>query len=365
MVVPKIRPTEYFQPEIAAKEEESIFLNTWIFAGLISNLTNNNDFVTVDFFGQSIVVQNFDGELRAFKNVCTHRFSRLQTVCRGNRALVCPYHAWRFNKDGMPQGIPQKPHFGDLDSQTLESLRLPRWEVDRCGAFVFVKHPGGNCENLSDYLGKFKQVLESMSHGIGDEIDHFYTDLECNWKIAVENTLESYHVAPVHPETFFRLGASGNEFVFDQAHSSWNPKLNQKAIETWDRLSGNFLDMAYTIDGYFHVFIYPNLTIATTHGASFSVQKFTPVFADMTRFDSWVMGCRTSERSTTSNRAIVSAMNTSVAAFNRKVFTEDKVICKEVQLGVKNARSSGLLSDIEDRVHAFQAAYRKWMNVDV
>jgi len=358
---PLIKPNEYWDEQTALQEKENVFFTSWIFAAKLSDLAKHNDFVTLEFFSHSIVVQNFDGDLRAFVNVCTHRFSRLHAACKGNRALICPYHSWSFNKDGMPQGIPQKPHFGDLDATTLESLRLEAWDLEICGQFVFVKHKNAACGTLKEYLASFYEVLLDISKGMAEEVDYFSMDLECNWKIAVENTLESYHVAPIHPKTFYRLGATGEKFTMDAAHSSWNPQLNERTTQGWQRARNNYPDMQYNVSGYFHIFIYPNLTVATTNGASFSIQRFSPVSPGVTHFETWALACKVGELST-SNRVIIDMMNKSVSEFNRQVFQEDKDICKEVQRGVINTNCPGLLSDIEDRVFAFQSAYRTGMD---
>ncbi len=364
MTRPLIKPHEYWDTETTLQEKENVFFSSWIYAAKLADLSKNNDFVTVNFLSHSIVVQNFDGDLKAFVNVCTHRFSRLHAACRGNRALICPYHSWSFNKDGMPQGIPQKPHFGDLDSATLESLRLDAWDLEICGQFIFVKHKKAHCGSLKDYLGSYYDVLLDISKGMAEEIDYFSIDLECNWKIAVENTLESYHVAPIHPKTFYRLGASGENFVIEKSHSSWNPQLNERTTQGWERAKNNYPDMQYNVSGYFHIYIYPNLTIATTNGASFSIQRFSPVTAGTTHFETWVSACKVGPLSS-SNRVVIDMMNKSVGEFNRQVFMEDKAICREVQLGVLNADCPGLLSDIEDRVFAFQTAYRDGMDQGV
>lgn len=356
MTIPLISPQHYWHPDIAQLEKKILFHSTWIFAAKLSDLSGHQDFVTVEFFGMSIVVQNFDGDLRAFVNVCTHRFSRLQTECRGNRALVCPYHSWRFNKEGLPQGIPQKPHFGNIDKSTLASLRLQSWDVEVCGQFVFVKNPERKCPSLRTFLGSFYALLKDMSTGIAGEIDYCRMDLECNWKIAVENTLESYHVAPIHAKTFYKLGATGENFVMENMHSMWNAQLNEHTTASWQRVRSNYPNMNYSVSGYLHLYIYPNLTLATTNGASFSIQRFSPVTSETTRFETWAMACKVGELSA-SNRMVIDIMNKSVAEFNRNVFMEDKAICREVQLGVVNAKGLGILSDIEDRVFAFQKVY--------
>ncbi|MSR88614.1 MAG: aromatic ring-hydroxylating dioxygenase subunit alpha [Candidatus Margulisbacteria bacterium] len=360
---PQIKPEAYWNPDIAQHELTHVFLASWIFAGVVTQLPNHHDFMTVELAHLSLIIQNFDGEIKAFENVCTHRFSRIHTECRGNRPMICPYHAWSFNKHGMPQGIPQKPHFGDLDPETLTSLKLKEWEVGIVGKCIFVRHPNADTsEKPSTFLGAYFNLLEKMSQGLDTEIDYNPLDIGCNWKIAVENTLESYHVAPIHAKTFYKLGAIGEKFEITDPHSSWLATLNEKTVSQWQRVKKNYREMQYEVGGYLHVFLYPNMTVATTHGGSFSVQRFLPIAPDRTRFESWVFDCKTTAQSET-DKTILSMMNKSIIDFNRSVFSEDKTICEQVQKGATQATCPGLLSDIEDRVLTFQRSYQKSMSV--
>jgi phenylpropionate dioxygenase-like ring-hydroxylating dioxygenase large terminal subunit len=64
------------------------------------------------------VLQNFKGEIRAFANICSHRFNRIQTEPRGNRPLMCAYHGWNFDESGFPRGMPRREGF-DLSDREL------------------------------------------------------------------------------------------------------------------------------------------------------------------------------------------------------------------------------------------------------
>lgn len=356
---PVILPNTYFSPQVFESEQLQLFQESWIFAGLTSDLGRHNDYVTVKMGNTPVVIQNFNGELKAFTNVCTHRFSILQVEPRGNRPLVCPYHGWHFDCNGNPIGIPKKPHFGDLDAQTLASLTLSEWKLDVVGKFVFIS--GQNQpQTLLEFLGDTASFLVSVSTAIGSEIDCNPLSLDCNWKVAVENTLESYHVSAVHAKTFLKLGTSGEQFGFEGPHSNWTTGVNEKTWELWQKIAHLYQSRPFKIDGYFHQFIFPNLTIATTFGNSFSIQRFDPESPDTTAFTSWVYSSQLSDLRKV-EQVMVNAMETSIVNFNREVFSEDKVVCAHVQNGLKHAKTEGLLSDIEDRVLAFQRAYQKVM----
>ena len=133
-------PVEAYSVEDTYLKEMSILLKKcWVFVGFTDDCDVHNDFITAKFGTESIVIQNFNGKLKAFTNIiCTHRFSRIQCEKKGNRPLLCPYHGWNFGKDGKPIGVPQKPHFGDLSDEVLEDLKLKEWQIDTCGKFMWL-----------------------------------------------------------------------------------------------------------------------------------------------------------------------------------------------------------------------------------
>ena len=117
-----------------------LFARAWIFVGFSDDLARHNDFLTAEVGGISVVIQNFKGEIRALHNVCSHRLARLQTDARGNRALVCRFHGWSYDSDGVPTGIPENERFFQLDETACRELALRRFAVEACGRFVFRSH---------------------------------------------------------------------------------------------------------------------------------------------------------------------------------------------------------------------------------
>lgn len=95
---------------------------------------------------------------------------------------------------------------------------------------VFLKVKPDNI-SLQEYLGDFYHEAEAMSNNLGKLIDENEIEITSNWKIAVENTLESHHVALIHSETFQKLGASRLDFTFSKNHSSWDAEVLLKENE--------------------------------------------------------------------------------------------------------------------------------------
>jgi phenylpropionate dioxygenase-like ring-hydroxylating dioxygenase large terminal subunit len=243
----------------------------------------------------------------------------------------------------------------------IVSLALRKYRVEVCGTLVFVSLDS-EAPSLSQFLGQAWNGIESMSSSFGELIDRNELDMECNWKIAVENTLESYHVAFIHAKTFRMLGASGTDFQFDGLHSVWNASISEAVQRQMTRLEDAFGERPFKVQGYVHQLIFPSLTIATTYGTSFALQQIVPRSATRTKFTSYVFATKL-QGSSKLKENIRTMTNDSVVGFNRAVFLEDKEICEAVQRGIKNGVGTGQLSEEELRVADFQRNYVKIMEL--
>ena len=201
-----------------------------------------------------------------------------------------------------------------------------------------------------------------MSKNFGQKVDLNTMVINANWKILVENTLESYHVNLVHADTFKNLGTDGLEFQFDNHHSSWTTKLkldeDDKKVR---RIHGPFQKRNFRIPGYEHICVFPNTLISTTYGISFNLSTIVPLNESQSLFTSYVF---LSKAETDQNsKAIVDAYTKSLIEFNRLVFNEDKEVCEHVQKGVSHSNYIGQLSEEERRVHSFQSSYNHYLKI--
>lgn len=356
-----ISPKEYCSKEVLNFENQKIFSCTWNYIGTTDDFINQNDFITTVINEIPVVVQNLKGEIKAYKNICSHRHSIIQTEAKGNRMLICPYHGWAYNESGLPKGIPKKPMFRFTDEE-LKCLKLEEFRLEICGKLVFV-NISKEAPSLREFLGdKVYLEIEEISNNFGELVDLNEMVINANWKILVENTLESYHVNLIHSESFRKLGASGFDFEFNGKHSAWNAELTLSENEgIQEKVHKPYQNRAFKISGYKHIIVFPNVLISTTYGVSFNLSLITPIDENSSSFRSFVFITRTNEEylyKSTIERVYQEAL----VNFNRQVFSEDKDICEKVQLGVKNSHYTGELSDEEERVSAFQRVYRDFMD---
>lgn len=206
-IVPTLPGRYYADSALYAAEQQRIFGRLWACIGLAQQLAEPGDYCTTELAGEPIlVVRGQDGQLRAFLNACRHRGARLCTEPCGrleSRVIQCPYHAWSYALDGRLIGAPNMRDAAGFSPAAfgLLPVRLAIWE-----GMVWVTladDPPPIEEQLVprivERLGDFATFAR---YGIGElRIGATVTyDVAANWKLIVENFMECYHCAVVHPE---------------------------------------------------------------------------------------------------------------------------------------------------------------------
>ena len=200
------------------QERKTVFSQYWVCVGLASDLPHPGDVYPVEVAGLPMVlVRDRAGKLRAFHNICSHRGLQLvDKPCNVQGNLRCPYHSWAYKLDGS---LKSTPHFGgyyqdsyegfDRTSKGLSPIRCDQW-LD----LVFV-NLSGDAPPLKDYL---QPVIARWSAYRFDQLrrESREVQLQCNanWKLAVENFSESYHLSWVHP-ALNNCSRMEDHFVFE------------------------------------------------------------------------------------------------------------------------------------------------------
>ncbi len=185
----------YTEPAFLAREIERIFLGHWLFVARADEVAGPGDYLDIATpAGPVALVRGRDGTLRAFANTCRHRGARLLEGKGACRAIVCPYHAWTYDLEGHLVGAPGMAEVAGFDRarQALVPVRVEQWQ-----GFVFIAL-GDGVGPLADQLGdlpakfgpyRFDDMVCTRRTGY---------DVECNWKLLLENAMEAYHTGTVH-----------------------------------------------------------------------------------------------------------------------------------------------------------------------
>ncbi len=205
-LIPTLPGSHYTDTAVFELEKSRIFQSNWFAAARSSDMPSPGSFRNVDVGGESVlIVRGRDGALRAFLNVCRHRGARLCTEEAGSvrKSLQCPYHAWTYGLDGSLIAAPNLNSMNDVnrDEYGLIGVTSREWL-----GTVWV------C--LADEPPSFEDaVQEAVTARMGDPsaidrwgIDELVVgkrityDVKANWKLIVENFMECYHCATIHPE---------------------------------------------------------------------------------------------------------------------------------------------------------------------
>jgi phenylpropionate dioxygenase-like ring-hydroxylating dioxygenase large terminal subunit len=192
-------PWCYTDTAFYRREVERIFLRSWNFVGRGDVIPRRGDYLAFDFAGVPMVLVRDDkGAVRAFVNACRHRGTKIVDDGTGNAtAFRCPYHSWIYGLDGSLQVAPQMEDTVDFakGSYGLTPIRLETWD-----GFLFVNFDP-KAASLATWLGDLPTTMESYRFDDMVCVRRKDYDLACNWKIYVENAMESYHVPTVHGQT--------------------------------------------------------------------------------------------------------------------------------------------------------------------
>lgn len=346
----RIDPAIYTDPEIYRVEAQTIEDQAWNYLGLVSDLPARNNFLTVNVARRSVIVQNFSDGIKVFDNVCGHRACRIRSEPKGSGPIRCPYHSWTFGSNGDPIAIPNNDECFGITDENRSQFALKAWDVQLCGRFIFARRCGGK-ETLREYLDGFFSPLEQMSNALGEEVSSDTWEFDANWKICIENTLDEYHANFVHPTTFRNLLSPGFIYEYSGKHSAVMTRATDEALARWRKIDRIIGARPISDENYRHVIAFPLTTFASTFGATFSIQSFTPVSPTRTRFTS-----RLFLTEGVSSSQVKAVLGDSATAFNRQVFSEDKEVCELMQLGIVEGSGRMVTGKYEQRIAYFQKA---------
>ncbi|MGA8259787.1 MAG: aromatic ring-hydroxylating dioxygenase subunit alpha, partial [Arenicellales bacterium] len=319
-----------------AAEREKLFARTWTCIAFASDLPEGAWAEPVNLMGMPLLVlKDGDGAIRVFHNVCSHRGQRL--VPEGGPVkgvLRCPYHSWTYDFGGRLRGT---PHIGgpgvhrlagfDCSRHGLKAVRSEIWMdmlfVNVSGnAPPFEQHIAPLMERWEEFWAKGRGRYKRAGHD--DDIE---LELKANWKLAIENYCESYHLPQVHPglNAYSRLEDHYNIMVADRFSGQGTRvyRLPDTAdrlpqLEDWPREK---LRMAE------YIAVYPNLMLGV-HVDQFFAVRVDPLAPDRTRESMrlyFVDGDRSEESSEATRRSLQSSWRT--------VFAEDVGVVEGMQLG--------------------------------
>ena len=194
----------YTSPDAIMAEKDKVFTPGWVGVGFAKDVPEPGDVKPVEFLGDPfIIAHGRDGQIRVFHNACRHRGVKLvQEAGKTTGLLRCPYHAWCYSTEGQ---LKQTPHVGGpgvhshpgIDKSTLGLIEV-RSHVYLDVVFVNISGDAAPFEEFfTSVLERWKEFDKPIYHGGAES--SFKLDVKTNWKLAVENYCEAYHLPFIHP----------------------------------------------------------------------------------------------------------------------------------------------------------------------
>src|SRR5262245_58301095 len=233
----------YTDPDLFDLEMERIFGRAWLFVGHVSQVPRPGDFVTTELGRQPVVMtRHRDGSVNVLFNRCTHRGAKVVNERKGHAPrLVCCYHGWTFDTDGRLVTVPvPEGCAADFDMSAFGLARVPRVGEYRGFVFASLASKGPSFE---DHVGPMKGNIDDLVDRAPDgelALDagmHRYV-YNGNWKLQVENVLDSYHVPFGHASTVNRQGVQFARREGDKEGAAVVEVKEKKTAASWkDRKS--------------------------------------------------------------------------------------------------------------------------------
>ncbi len=211
----------YISPDWYEREREKIFRKVWLCVGRVDEIPNRGDYKVKRLAAAEtsmILIRGKDDVVRAFHNVCAHRGNTVvtetgpETFGRSKAAIVtCRFHGWVYGADGGLKHVPSEERFYqcfDKQQNGLTPIHLDVWE-----GFIFVNLAETPDNSLAEFLGDYAAHFEGFPFAELNYQFTYYTELECNWKVAHDAFAEAYHVDTIHAGSFPNTFSTGLQNV--------------------------------------------------------------------------------------------------------------------------------------------------------
>jgi len=284
----------YISEDYLKYERDKIFCDKWTVIGVGSSIPNVGDAKPYNLLGiPLIMIRDNDKKIRVFHNVCSHRgFKLLDKPCTLRNVIRCPYHSWSYDFKGKLISTPNigglNIHQTDKFDKSLSNLKEVKSKIWMDIIFININ---SNELDFKEYIKPLEQrwskFISKDDHELlkhSDDYGYFSLDVNCNWKFAIENYCESYHLPWIHPELnkvsnindHYHIQGLPNRFAGQGSKKYEQPVKGNKKFESfpnWDK--GMLKNSEY-------IALFPNVMIGL-HVDHFYVFWLEPISTNKTK----------------------------------------------------------------------------------
>ena len=275
-------------------ERKKIFENKWVVIGVGSSIPNIGDAKPFDLLGiPLIILRDKNNNIRVYHNVCSHRgYKILQEECKLKNVIRCPYHSWSYDMNGK---LVATPHIGGMNKHSCSNFNKSGSSLKEVKSYIWLDLIFVNLNNneiefenyikpLSDRWAKFWPLTDRSLMVYSNDYGYFNLNAKCNWKFAIENYCESYHLPWVHPglnsysklDDHYHIQGLPNRFA-GQGTLVYNPRFKSKlkfpCFPSWPKDKENIAE---------YVALFPNVMLGI-HKDHFYAYWLEPVSNEYTK----------------------------------------------------------------------------------
>ena len=268
----------YISDAVFDEEKKAILFNNWSAIGFGKDIPNTGDIKPMSFVDMPLLMaRDENNNINVFQNTCRHRGMILIEEPKNLSGLItCPYHSWCYNLKGE---LCATPMVGGTDINTHEAIKN-----DELGLFkiksavwqdiIFV-NISNNAQEFTDYAAKTIERWSEFDKPIyhGGETSSFTLNLDTNWKLAVENYCESYHLPWVHPELNITSSVEDHYHIEEPGFFSGQGSYVYNQIKSEDgSVFPDFEGLSNKWDqASEYIALYPNVLLGTHRDHFFSI----------------------------------------------------------------------------------------------
>lgn len=193
----------YTDDAFAKREAEVIFRQNWTHVASGFDLPDPGDVFPIWAGGLPILlVRQRDGAIAGYHNVCRHRGCLLITEPQKQRPILsCKFHAWAYDLNGALRKTPYwTPEDGSADASfdPKNFGLLPVATAVWCDQiFVRLSETGPSFE---DYIAPLTKRWAAYDLSLVRYGFHQDYEVAANWKLVVQNFLDTLHLPFLHPQ---------------------------------------------------------------------------------------------------------------------------------------------------------------------
>lgn len=353
----------------AFRQEQRCLATAWTFLGLTIDVEKDGDWLRASIGGRSVFVQRFGADLRGFENRCAHRFFPLRTADRGHGPVVCGFHGWCYDRDGLAARVPQCSEVFGGTPQEL-GARLIQIDIALCGTLIFGRFPSSaGVEPLEEFLGEGFAVLDALSR-MTRRPSRLVDAIRANWKLCMHISLDDYHLVAVHPTTFGKSGPLPLERVAYRQFGLHAAFFNTSERQPLERMAKEIRDGTFRPSGYVVFHLTPSTLLALFHAYGpywyCSVVHYQAVEHDRSAMHAWIYPAPFADSPTDILASVIRwfrAVSETVRApivrrIAMRIMREDHRVCEALQTNAAAIDRAPLQSNLEVRIGWLEQSYR-------